>query len=97
MNCKFVHSKKFLNHVTEFKGVIFNSTVNFLFNSMVNSVADWNKNPWTLGDEKLLVPMYKCNYQPTSMHRIFVDLFFILNYPPPLQIIYGNKLSMQLL
>lgn len=64
---------------------------------MVNSVADWNKNPWTLGDEKLLVPMYKCNYQPTSMHRIFVDLFFILNYPPPLQIIYGNKLSMQLL
>lgn len=64
----FFHSIKFPNYVTEFKGVFLNSTVNFLLDSMVNSVVDQNRSPWTLGDEKLLVPKYKC-YQPTQMHR----------------------------
>lgn len=47
----------------------FNSTVNFLLDSMINSVADQNRNPRTLGDEKLysMVPKYMY-YQPTQMH-----------------------------
>lgn len=36
---------------------------------MINSVADQNRNPRTLGDEKLysMVPKYMF-YQPTQMH-----------------------------